>query len=289
VKPVALQKSRRALPQQRKASGLRRRRPLTTTRGGSVAVWRSVARLLLGLFWLQLLHKTHSQASRLLLIAAREGATDEQICHSLWQGFPHLTDPASLEGCRASKMPQGTTGTTEKASSFLRRRPLIKRRCWSVTVRTFLPRFCTTMHATLSSSLSMQDSSEDVLSNVATTFTTIMSLLEMLRKYAQTPWSKSKLRSVMLSMGILPCWTWTGRTCLGVVVRLKSMRKAGLCMIMQCNAVCFAQYRVPRLFDKYAVQCDNFHHKHGSSGNGHNNCGSGTTSVHAGLQVTKAI
>ena len=56
-----------------------------------------------------------------------------------------------------------------------------------------------------------------------------------------------------------------------------------------CNAVCFAQYRVPRLFDKYAVQCDNFHHKHGSSGNGHNNCGSGTTSVHAGLQVTKAI
>ena len=51
----------------------------------------------LGLLWLQSLHKTHRQASRLLLIVAREGVTDEQICHALWPGLPHVTDPASLE------------------------------------------------------------------------------------------------------------------------------------------------------------------------------------------------
>jgi hypothetical protein len=51
----------------------------------------------LGLLWLQSLHKTHRKASPLLLIAAREGATDEQICLALWPGLPHLTDPASLQ------------------------------------------------------------------------------------------------------------------------------------------------------------------------------------------------
>ncbi len=51
----------------------------------------------LGLLWLQSLHKTHRQASRLLLIAAREGATDEQIGLALWPGLPHLTDPASFQ------------------------------------------------------------------------------------------------------------------------------------------------------------------------------------------------
>jgi hypothetical protein len=61
----------------------------STTECGTVAP--------LGLLWLQSLHKTHRQASPLLLIAAREGATDEQICLALWPGLPHLTDPASLQ------------------------------------------------------------------------------------------------------------------------------------------------------------------------------------------------
>jgi len=40
-----------------------------------------------------MLHHTHRQASRLLLIAAKEGATDQQIVDALQQGLPHLTDP----------------------------------------------------------------------------------------------------------------------------------------------------------------------------------------------------
>jgi hypothetical protein len=52
--------------------------------------------LTLWLLFLQLLHKTHSLASRVVLIAAREGVTDEQICDALLQGLPLLTDPVSL-------------------------------------------------------------------------------------------------------------------------------------------------------------------------------------------------
>lgn len=57
-------------------------------------------------------YKTHRLASRVLLIAARQGVTDEQICDVLLQGVPHLTDPASLQDSRAGKK-QEDTDTTE--------------------------------------------------------------------------------------------------------------------------------------------------------------------------------
>jgi hypothetical protein len=50
-----------------------------------------------------------------------------------------------------------------------------------------------------------------------------------------------------------------------------------------CNTVVFAQNRDAKVFDKYAFQCDNFHHKHGSTGKGHRNCGPGTNMVNAGI------
>jgi len=50
-----------------------------------------------------------------------------------------------------------------------------------------------------------------------------------------------------------------------------------------CNVVVFAQNRDPKVFDKYAFHCDNFHHKHGSTGKGHRNCGPGTNMVNAGI------
>jgi hypothetical protein len=64
---------------------------------------------------LQALHHTHSEATRLFLMAASQGATDAQIADALRQGLPHLTDAASLQDSRAGKPPEGTgTGTTEK-------------------------------------------------------------------------------------------------------------------------------------------------------------------------------
>jgi hypothetical protein len=66
------------------------------------------------LLQLQALHHSHREATRLFLLAVREGATDAQIAHALRQGLPHLTDPASLQDRRAAgKEPEGT-GTSEK-------------------------------------------------------------------------------------------------------------------------------------------------------------------------------
>jgi hypothetical protein len=62
---------------------------------------------------LQALHHTHREATRLFLIAVREGATDAQIAHALRQGLPHLANPASLQDSRAGKQPE-RTGTSEK-------------------------------------------------------------------------------------------------------------------------------------------------------------------------------
>ena len=50
-----------------------------------------------------------------------------------------------------------------------------------------------------------------------------------------------------------------------------------------CNTVVFAQNHDERFFGKYALQCHNFHHKHGSTGKGHKNCGPGTNMIHTGL------
>jgi hypothetical protein len=65
------------------------------------------------LLQLQALHQSHREATRLFLMAVREGATDAQIADALRQGLPHLTDPASLQDRRAGKEPGGA-GTTEK-------------------------------------------------------------------------------------------------------------------------------------------------------------------------------
>ncbi len=66
------------------------------------------------LLQLQALHHSHREATRLFLMAVREGATDVQIAHALRQGLPHLTAPASLQDRRAAgKEPEGT-GTSEK-------------------------------------------------------------------------------------------------------------------------------------------------------------------------------
>ena len=67
------------------------------------------------LLQLQALHHSHREASRLFLMAVREGATDAQIAHALRQGLLHLTDPASLQDRRAGKEPEGT-GTSEKGN-----------------------------------------------------------------------------------------------------------------------------------------------------------------------------
>ena len=52
---------------------------------------------------LQALHHTHREATRLFLMAASQGATDD----ALRQGLPHLTDPASLLDQSFDKQPQG--------------------------------------------------------------------------------------------------------------------------------------------------------------------------------------
>jgi hypothetical protein len=55
------------------------------------------------LLQLQALHHTHREATRLFLMAVREGATDAQIADALRQGLPHLTDPASPQDRHAGK------------------------------------------------------------------------------------------------------------------------------------------------------------------------------------------
>jgi hypothetical protein len=65
------------------------------------------------LLLLQALHHSHRKATRLLLMAVREGGTDAQIADALRQGLPHLTDPVALQDRRAGKEPEGT-GTSEK-------------------------------------------------------------------------------------------------------------------------------------------------------------------------------
>jgi hypothetical protein len=67
------------------------------------------------LLQLQALHHSHREATCLLLMAVREGATDAQIAHALRQSLPHRTDPASLQNRRAGKEPEGT-GTSEKGT-----------------------------------------------------------------------------------------------------------------------------------------------------------------------------
>ena len=79
------------------------------------------------LLQLQALHQTHREATRLFLMAARQGATDEQIADALRQGLPHLTDPASLQGIEVEGMEKGKqptaqqkrTRTTRQATPFL--------------------------------------------------------------------------------------------------------------------------------------------------------------------------
>jgi hypothetical protein len=65
------------------------------------------------LLQLHALHHTHREATRLFLMAARQGATDAQIENALRQGLPHLTDPASLPGQSVGKQAEGT-GRKEK-------------------------------------------------------------------------------------------------------------------------------------------------------------------------------
>ena len=65
------------------------------------------------LLQLQALHHSHREATRLFVMAVREGATDAQIAHALRQGLPHLTDPASPQDRRAGKEPEGS-GTQDK-------------------------------------------------------------------------------------------------------------------------------------------------------------------------------
>jgi hypothetical protein len=66
------------------------------------------------LLQLQALHHSHREATRLFLMAVREGATDAQIAHALRQGLPHLTAPASLCDRHAGKESEGA-GTSEES------------------------------------------------------------------------------------------------------------------------------------------------------------------------------
>ena len=68
------------------------------------------------LLQLQALHHTHREATRLFLMAARQGATDAQIADALRQGLPHLTDPASLQDRRADKQPRGESQKARQAA-----------------------------------------------------------------------------------------------------------------------------------------------------------------------------
>jgi hypothetical protein len=65
----------------------------------------------LWLLFLQVFYKTHRLTSHVLMIAARQGTTKEQLCDALLQGLPHLLDPASLQGSRAGKKQEGTDTT----------------------------------------------------------------------------------------------------------------------------------------------------------------------------------
>ena len=50
-----------------------------------------------------------------------------------------------------------------------------------------------------------------------------------------------------------------------------------------CNFLLFALNREPELLRHLSCHCDNFHHKYGSNGKGHVNCGPGTNVIHVGL------
>jgi hypothetical protein len=78
------------------------------------------------LLQLQALHHTHREATRLFLVAARQGATDSQIAHALRQGLPHLTDPASLHDSRAGKQAEGTGATEEGKQPMQKKRLLLR-------------------------------------------------------------------------------------------------------------------------------------------------------------------
>jgi hypothetical protein len=65
------------------------------------------------LLQLQVLHHSHREATRLFLMAVREGATDAQIANALRQGLAHLTDPAFHQDRCAGKEPEDA-GTSEK-------------------------------------------------------------------------------------------------------------------------------------------------------------------------------
>ena len=71
---------------------------------------------------LQALHHTHREATRLFLMAVREGATETQIADALRQGFPHVTDTASLKTVALAKSLLRALVQQRKTSSLLRRR-----------------------------------------------------------------------------------------------------------------------------------------------------------------------
>ena len=74
------------------------------------------------LLQLQALHHSHREATRLFLMAVREGATDAQIAHALRQGLPHLTDPASPQDRRAGKEPDTSEEGKQPAAQTKRTR-----------------------------------------------------------------------------------------------------------------------------------------------------------------------
>jgi hypothetical protein len=65
----------------------------------------------------------------------------------------------------------------------------------------------------------------------------------------------------------------------------EDVSKATLVYDNACNTTVFVQNREPSFFNTYSLQCDNFHHEHGSSGKGHVNCGPGTNMINAGIHT----
>ena len=60
------------------------------------------------------LHHTHRESTRLFLMETSQGVTETQITDTLWQGFPHLTDPSSLQDQNFVKQTQGIDIQTEE-------------------------------------------------------------------------------------------------------------------------------------------------------------------------------
>jgi hypothetical protein len=61
------------------------------------------------------LYHTHSEAVRLLVMTARQGATDANIADALRKGLPHLVDPDYLQGVSASQQFEEKTGDKQDA------------------------------------------------------------------------------------------------------------------------------------------------------------------------------